>query len=149
MPPRTDRQIGRPEFADEIVKTMKRASYDVRESDPFAPEQTFGTLPTAVSPIVGRLQAMWETMRGVIIENFPKAPGLPKDKKEYLGFVDDIYKSDAYHSLSIEGYSVTPALIERVQRGIGIPHTMTTTARTAMRWRCAATGRPSSSSRHR
>jgi hypothetical protein len=27
------------------------------------------------------------------------------------------YKSDAYHSLSIEGYSVTPALIERVQRG--------------------------------
>jgi hypothetical protein len=28
-----------------------------------------------------------------------------------------MYKSDAYHSLSIEGYSVTPALIERVQRG--------------------------------
>ena len=111
------RRIGRPEFADEIVKTMKRAGYDVRESDPFAPEQTFGTLPTAVSPIVGRIQAMWETMRGVIIENFPKAPGLPKNRNEYLGFVDDIYKSDAYHSLSIEGYSVTPALIERVQRG--------------------------------
>lgn len=33
------------------------------------------------------------------------------------GFVDDIYKSDAYHSLLIEGYSVTPALIDRVQRG--------------------------------
>ena len=31
--------------------------------------------------------------------------------------MDEIYKSDAYHSLSIEGYSVTPALIERVQRG--------------------------------
>jgi fido (protein-threonine AMPylation protein) len=111
------RRIGRPEFADEIVKTMKRASYDVRESDPFAPEQTFRALPAAVSPIVGRIEAMWETMRGVVIENFPKAPGLPKDRKEYLGFVDDIYKSDAYHSLSIEGYSVTPALIERVQRG--------------------------------
>jgi fido (protein-threonine AMPylation protein) len=111
------RRIGKPEFADEIVKTMKRASYDVRESDPFAPEQTFRALPAAVSPIVGRIEAMWETMRGVVIENFPKAPGLPKDRKEYLGFVDDIYKSDAYHSLSIEGYSVTPALIERVQRG--------------------------------
>ena len=111
------RRIGRPEFADEIVKTMKRASYGVRESDPFAPEQTFRALPAAVSPIVGRIEAMWDTMRGVVIENFPKAPGLPKDRKEYLGFVDDIYKSDAYHSLSIEGHSVTPALIERVQRG--------------------------------
>jgi fido (protein-threonine AMPylation protein) len=111
------RRIGRPEMAYEIVKTMKRAGYDVRESDPFAPEQTFGALPLAVSPIVGRIQAMWEAMRGVVIENFPRAPGLPKDRKEYLGFVDDIYKSDAYHSLSIEGYSVTPALIERVQRG--------------------------------
>jgi fido (protein-threonine AMPylation protein) len=111
------RRVGRPEVADEIVKTMKRASYDVRESDPFAPEQTFGALAPAVSPIVGRIQAMWETMRGVVIDNFPKAPGLPKDRKEYLGFVDDIYKSDAYHSLSIEGYSVTPTLIDRVQRG--------------------------------
>jgi fido (protein-threonine AMPylation protein) len=111
------RRIGRAEMADEIVRTMKRAGYDVRESDPFAPEQRFGALPVAVSPIVGRMQAMWESMRGVVIENFSKAPGLPKDRKKYLGFVDDIYKSDAYHSLSIEGYSVTPALIERVQRG--------------------------------
>jgi fido (protein-threonine AMPylation protein) len=111
------RRIGRAEMADEIIRTMKRADYDVRESDPFAPEQTFGALPVAVAPIVGRMQAMWENMRGVVIENFPKAPGLPKDRKEYLGFVDDIYKSDAYHSLSIEGYSVTSALIEQVQRG--------------------------------
>lgn len=111
------RRIGRPEMADAIVRTMKRADYDVRETDPFAPEQTFGTLAVTVSPIVGRIQAMWESMRRIVIENFPKAPGLPKDKKEYLGFVDDIYKSDAYHSLSIEGYSVTPSLIERVQRG--------------------------------
>ena len=111
------RRIGRPEMADEIVRTMKRAGYDVRESDPFSPQQTFGTLPVAVSPIVGRMQAMWEAMRDLVIENFPKAPGLPKDKKKYLGFVDDIYKSDAYHSLSIEGYSLTPALIERVQGG--------------------------------
>lgn len=111
------RRIGRPEVADEIVATMKRAGYDVRESDPFAPEQKFGVLPRAVSPIIGRIQAMWETMRDIVIENFPQAPGLPKNTKQYLSFVDNIYKSDAYHSLSIEGYSVTPALIDRVQRG--------------------------------
>jgi fido (protein-threonine AMPylation protein) len=42
---------------------------------------------------------------------------LPKDKKGYLRFVDDIYKNDAYHSLSIEGYRVMPVLIERVKEG--------------------------------
>jgi fido (protein-threonine AMPylation protein) len=111
------RRIGRGQIADEIVRTMKAADYDVRETDPFAPEQNFGPLPVAISPIVGRMQAMWGSTRDIIIKTFPKAPGLPKNRDEYLGFVDDIYKSDAYHSLSIEGYSVTPALIERVQRG--------------------------------
>ena len=111
------RRIGRAQIADEIISTMKAAGHDVREADPFAPEQTFGSLPASTSPIVGRIQAMWESMRGVVIENFPRAPGLPKNRDEYLRFVDNIYKSDAYHSLSIEGYRVTPALIERVQRG--------------------------------
>jgi hypothetical protein len=109
------RRIGRPRIADEIVKTMKSAGYDVRESDPFAPEQSISVLPAATAPIVGCMQAMWESMRGVVVETLPKAPGLPRNRKKYLRFLDDIYKSDAYHSLSIEGYSVTPALIERVQ----------------------------------
>ena len=111
------RRIGRPQIADEIVKTMKSAGYDVREADPFAPERKFGVFPSVAAPIVGRIRAMWESMRGAIVATFPKAPGLPRNRKEYLRVVDDMYKSDAYHSLSIEGYSVTPALIERVQRG--------------------------------
>jgi len=111
------RHIGRPQVADEIVSTMKSAGYDVRESDPFAAEQTFNGLRTVTAPIVGRMRAMWESMRGAVVEIFPKAPGLPRDKAEYLRFVEDMYKTDAYHSLSIEGYSVTPELIERVQRG--------------------------------
>lgn len=111
------RRIGRATMADEIVNTMKAAGYVVRETDPFAPEQTFGVVPEAKSPIVVRMRAMWESMRAPIAEIFPKAPGLPNDKAQYLNFVDDIYKNDAYHSLSIEGYSVTPALIEKVQRG--------------------------------
>jgi fido (protein-threonine AMPylation protein) len=111
------RRIGRAEISDEIVSAMKAAGYDVREADPFDRDQAFGRLPVAVAPIVGRMKAMWESMRGTVVEMFPKAPGLPEDKKAYLRFVDDIYKSDAYHSLSIEGYSVTPALIERVREG--------------------------------
>ena len=111
------RRIGRPELADEILKVMSAAGYDVRESDPFEPAQAFSALPPAVTPIVGRMRAMWKSMRNVVAENFPAAPGLPQNKGAYLGFVDDIYKIDAYHSLSIEGYRVTPELIARVQQG--------------------------------
>jgi fido (protein-threonine AMPylation protein) len=111
------RRVGRTDTADEIIKAMKGAGYDVREADPFVAAQVFGALNPGVAPIVGRIRALWESLRGPVIDAFPKAPGLPKDKKRYLQFVEDIYKSDAYHSLSIEGYSVTPELIERVQAG--------------------------------
>lgn len=111
------RRIGRPEFADEVLNAMKAAGYDARESDPFEGTKTFSTLPPAASPIVVRIQAMWKSMGDVVKANLPDAPGLPQDKRGYLESVEDIYKSDAYHSLSIEGYSVTPALIERVQAG--------------------------------
>jgi len=111
------RQTGRPALADEIIGAMKSAGYDVRESDPFEAGQIFGTPRRAAAPIVGRVEMLWESMRGAVIETFPKAPGLPKDKEGYLRAVDEIYQSDAYHSLSIEGYSVTPTLIERVRQG--------------------------------
>jgi len=96
---------------------MKAADYDVRESDPFAGNQVFGAVGTITAPIVGRLQAMWQVMRSDVLRVFPRAPGLPADRQSYLRSADDIYQTDAYHSLSIEGYRVTPELIERVQRG--------------------------------
>jgi fido (protein-threonine AMPylation protein) len=114
-------RIGRNNVADEIVKTMKAAGHDVRVTDPFAPRQAFGSLQVGVPPIVGRLQSFWTLNRDEIIAAFPAAPGLPKDTESYLKFVDEIYQSDAYHSLSIEGYRVTPELIERVRGGAWNP----------------------------
>jgi fido (protein-threonine AMPylation protein) len=111
------RRIGRNDIADEIMKTMKGAGYDVREADPFTAAQSFGKLASGYAPIAGRIRALWESHRDAVLKEFPKAPGIPGDTKRYLQFVDDIYKSDAYHSLSIEGYSVTPELIERVRLG--------------------------------
>ncbi len=111
------RQTGRPELADEILRAMKGAGYDVRESNPFEAGQIFGVARRTAAPIVGRVEMLWESMRGAVVATFPKAPGLPKDRNAYLRFVDGIYRSDAYHSLSIEGYSVTGTLIERVRQG--------------------------------
>ncbi|WP_342211400.1 MULTISPECIES: hypothetical protein [Mesorhizobium] len=59
--------------------------------------------------------------RGAVIENFPAAPGRPNDAGAYLGRVDDVYVTDAYHSLSIEGYRVSLKLIDRVRSGTWNP----------------------------
>ena len=111
------RRIGRPQIADEILITMKAAGYTMREIDPFAPQQTRPALSTARPPIVGRIQAMWESMRGRVLDFFPAPRGLPAVPEEYLRSVEELYRSDAYHSLSIEGYTVSPDLIERVRAG--------------------------------
>ena len=111
------RRIGRDDVASEIISVMKRAGHDVRESDPFEPAQAFRTLPRTQAPIIDRLHSLWESMREPVMAVFPTAPGLPKDPEAYLSSVDEIYPSDAYHSLSIEGYSITPELIERVRYG--------------------------------
>ncbi len=111
------RRLGRTTVADELVTVMKRVGYDIRESDPFTPAQTFSIPNRVHAPIVGRLKSMWKTFREPVIAAFPNAPGLPLDQSTYLSFVDHIYRQDAYHSLSIEGYRVTPELIERVRAG--------------------------------
>jgi hypothetical protein len=111
------RAADRAALADEVVKTMKSAGYDIRERNPFAEGRVLSKLRPAAPPIVGRLQMLWESTREGVIATFPRAPGPPKDKRTYIKNVEEIYKSDAYHSLSIEGYSVTPELVERVREG--------------------------------
>jgi len=111
------RQTGRGELADEILRAMKGAGYDVRESSPFEAGQILRKPSRPSAPMVSRVEMLWGSMRGKVLAAFPKGPGLPTDKEAYLRFVDEIYRTDAYHSLSIEGYSVNPALVERVRQG--------------------------------
>ncbi len=115
------RNIGRERIAGEILKTMRSADYDVRESDPFEEPTTFKVPARTPSPYVMRMHLTWQAMRDPVIKLFPKAPGLATDKFAYLKTVDEAYAEDAYHSLSIEGYRVTPALIERVRSGAWNP----------------------------
>jgi hypothetical protein len=115
------RNIGRDKIADDILQTMRAADYDVRENDPFEERSPIILPARETSPHVNRIRIMWQEMRGKIIENFPKAPGLLKDKNSYLKNVEEQFITDAYHSLSIEGYSVSKELIERVQSGTWNP----------------------------
>jgi hypothetical protein len=120
------RAVGRTAIADEVFETMRTAGYDVRESNPF-------DVPLAVlhrsrlkSPHVLRMQLLWQQMRDVVGRAMPADPGLPPSPDAidaYLADVEATYATDAYHSLSIEGYRVTAALIERVPRGDWSPLT--------------------------
>ena len=109
------RNMGRDRIADDIVKTMTAAGYAVRENDPFKDKPSLVIGARETSPYVNRLRLLWQKMREPVIERFPKAPGPPRNIEAYLKRVTDAYVPDAYDSLSIEGYRVTPALIERVR----------------------------------
>jgi hypothetical protein len=111
------RNIKRDRIAEQIIDTMKSAGYDVREEDPFEDQIDIDLSVRERSPYVNRLKLMWQQMRGAIIADFPKAPGIQQDHLAYLKDVDEVYLTDAYHSLSIERYKVTPELIERVSSG--------------------------------
>lgn len=111
------RNIGNIKIADDIIKTMQSAGYDIRESDPFKSPTPILLSQRTLSPYVNRMRILWHQMREEIIPRFPKAPSKAMKVKEYLKNVDEIYVTDAYHSLSIEGYRVNRELIERVRSG--------------------------------
>jgi len=109
------RNSGRDRLADEITKTMSAAGYDVREIDPFGAGPSFVLPVRETSPYVNRIRLLWQKMRLPVIERFPKYPGLPRNAGAYMKRVAEAYVTDAYHSLSIEGYRVTSELIERIR----------------------------------
>lgn len=111
------RFIGSSRIADDIVKTMESADYKVVEVNPFEEIESSSKLIRETSPYVSRIKLMWEEMRNKIIELFPEEPGISSNTAAYLKSVDDLYATDAYHSLSIEQYVVSGELIEKVKSG--------------------------------
>ena len=119
------RNIGKSKIADEILKAMRAADYNVNESDPFNAPSPLILKERVKSPSINRLRLMWEAMRGDLVGNLPPPPGAPNDIEAYLKSVNDGYITDAYHSLSIEGYHVTEKLIDQVRSGNWSPDTDT------------------------
>lgn len=111
------RNIGRAQIADNIVETMKAAGYTVQETDPFEDPSPVQFSSRETSPYINRLRMSWTTMREEILKILPPPPGMERDIDACLKRIDEIYVSDAYNSLSIEGYKVSAELIERVRSG--------------------------------
>lgn len=113
------RALGRAQEADEIVRTMQAAAMTVQEGNPFTFVVSAGSAAAGrpESPYVQRIRLMWADMRQTVIDAFPAPARLPPDAQMTLAQVEARYVTDAYHSLSIEGYRVTVELIEKVRSG--------------------------------
>ncbi len=76
-----------------------------------------------------RIRIIWQQMREEVITGFsiikPSFDFHSRSLNETLAKIDEVYIHDAYHSLSIEGYAVTPELIEKVSSGDWSPETIT------------------------
>lgn len=114
------RNVGREREADAILSAMTAAGYKVREIDPFAAQLPVTPYRREPSPYVHRIRLLWAKMRQDIPDRFPQ-PGRVNDLDAYMQAVDEVYVTDAYHSLSIEGYRVSRELIERVRGGLWNP----------------------------
>ena len=110
-------RIGQEKNSQKILDAMKAAGYSTYAQDPFAKEIQTVLFPHTQSSSEKRIQGLWETNRELVIHHFPPPPGISTDVSRYLCQIDELYKNDAYHSLSIEGYHVSPQLIEKVSSG--------------------------------
>lgn len=72
----------------------------------------------SASPYGARVRGMWERMRAEVLDAWPTSGAL--DPQRSLATLDERATADAWHSLSIEGFRVTPELIERIREaGVG------------------------------
>jgi len=106
----------RDEDAQRIVKALAKAGHSITSKNPFELSEPSISQSREKSPYVLRIRSMWAKWREDVIENFPKAPGIPQSAEAYLRNIDERYVADAYNSLSIEGYQVTDALIDRIAK---------------------------------
>lgn len=108
--------VGKPDFATELVDNMRAAGFVVTKSNPFN-VPVVPIRPRPESPYCGRIRSMWAEMREQVLSAWTVQQQPPIDMNAYLAEAEERYVTDAYHSLSIEGYRVTPELIEKVRNG--------------------------------
>jgi hypothetical protein len=108
--------VKRPDEAERIQKAFAKFKITLKLVNPFELAEPTISPSKERSPYVLRLARCGPD--GARTSSMPsRPPGLENQRAGYLAQVDERYVSDAYNSLSIEGYRVTDGLIERVARG--------------------------------
>ena len=115
------RHLGLNASADRLEADLRAVGLILKPQNPFEEPARLPVGAILPSPYAGRIEAMWSRMRPDVLAHFPAPPRSKPDGIRYLRHVNEIYTHDAYHSLSIEGYQVTPELIQRIADGAWNP----------------------------
>jgi len=113
--------LGLKEAAERLHGDLAAAGFMPKAENPFDEPARLMAGALMPTPYAGRVEAMWAKLRPVVLEHFPDPPQVRPDDEKYLQRVKEIYTHDAYHSLSIEGYQVTPELIQGIADGVWDP----------------------------
>ena len=121
------RRIGRSEFAEGILRQLSGLKTNLAvDDDPFAGEAVHPLGAPGRSPLYHRIKVLWAEHREAVMAARPWQAMLEVSADDYLASLEAIRVDDAYHSLSIERYRVTPELFRRVSAGewdpVGDPH---------------------------
>ena len=115
------RHLGLVQSATRLEADLFAAGITIKVQNPFEEPARLTVGAVLQSPYAGRIEAMWSRMRPAVLAHFPAPPRSMPNQIRYLQRVNEIYTHDAYHSLSIEGYQVTPELIQRIADGVWNP----------------------------
>jgi len=109
------RQVNRGDFADEVLQQLAGLGIHLKADEtPFDAMPVYALGQPGRSPLYARVRALWEQHREVVAACRPNKGMINVSPADYLARVQAIRTEDAYHSLSIERYRVTPELIRKV-----------------------------------
>jgi fido (protein-threonine AMPylation protein) len=109
------RQVGRTDFVDAVLSQLKGLNIQIRTDDcPFHAETVYPLGRPGRSPLYSRIHMLWAQHRKAVLTCQPSTAIITDSPEEYLAHVQAVRMEDAYHSLSIERYRVTPELIRKI-----------------------------------
>lgn len=110
--------VGRHLLASEVRRQLEGVGITLPKVDnPFATEPPVAFEHRPVSPLAARIIYLWARHRAMVLELKPDLPKHALTAESFRQRIESAKLDDAYHSLSIERYRVTPELIERVASG--------------------------------
>lgn len=110
------RAIGLATEASNLAESVRALGFLISEKDPFEAPAT-PAFRLERSPHAARLGTLCAKMRGPILEALDGLKPPTVSSAVFLHHLEEVYRQDSYHSLSIEGYRVTEGLIRRVAEG--------------------------------
>ena len=113
--------IGEETTAKALRTALSMEGFRIISTNPFAKNEPMLGKMRERSPYVNRIKSLWQSAREQALALLPEPPGMSKPKTICLKEIDKIYEHDAYNSLSIEGYRVTPELISKVENNQWAP----------------------------